>query len=154
MAGGQQVIFNGYRFVAKPLSLYRCILGDFFPYWQASKPRFVLVVTREGPPAQKQTINWYVKFANNDVTGEQENIPPLQTAESVTLKLEGKLLGFTGDTVLILSTDLTSHSPSRYKTLYTFHTTPKVWLFLAFVAGLLAGAFAAVFQWLFCSLSF
>ncbi len=149
MAGGQPVLLKGYRFIARPQSRCRRLVKDFWPYWQASKPRFILTITREGSPAQQQPVNWFVRFATGDFVGGQVSIPPLQTKERVTISVGGKLLGFTGDTLLVLPVDLISSKPLRYETLYTFHTTPRAWVFLAIVAGLLAGLFAALFKWLF-----
>ncbi|GAI46607.1 unnamed protein product, partial [marine sediment metagenome] len=102
-----------------------------------------------GPLVQSQTMNWGIRFETGDVTGGQETIPPLGTGESVTFKVGGKLLGFTGDTLLILPTNLTSRRFGRYNTVYSFHTTPKVWISLAAAAGFLAGAFASLCQYLF-----
>lgn len=149
MAGGVPVDLHGYQFIAKPLSKWRRFSGDFLPYWQASMPKFVLEVVRVGPPSQNQTITWFVRFANGQATNGQENIPPMQTGESVSLKVGGKLLGYTGDTLLILPVDLSSLSAEPYHTVYAFHTMPKVWISLAVVAGLLAGIFASLFQILF-----
>ena len=148
MAGGEPVRLLGYRFVAKPLSQWRRLSGDFLPYWQASKPRFILTVIREGDPSQEQVINWFVMFDNSTVTGHQV-IPPLKTGDKASFIIGGNLLGYTGDTLLVLPPNLTSTSPSKFETLYTFHVTPKVWIFLSIAAGLFAGLFAGLIQWLF-----
>lgn len=150
MAGGQAVALYGYQFTARPLSWWRRFTHDFVPYWQASRPKFVLTVTNlQGAPTRGKTIKWYIKFATGTFTGEQELVPALETNESVNLEVGGKLLGFTGDTLLILPTVLDADAPARYETVYAFHTTSKSWVFLAIVAGILAGAFSTLGHWLF-----
>ena len=149
MAGGELVDLEGYQLAAKPLSRWRRFTRDFWPYWQAQKPRFLLEVTRIGSPAQSATITWFIRFVNDQVTGEQVVVPPLQTGDSISLNVGGKFLGYTGDTLLVIPTNLSSSSPEPYRTLYAFHTTPKVWISLAIVAGLLAGLFASLLQYLF-----
>ena len=149
MAGGKPVDLDGYQIIAKPLSRWRRLTRDFLPYWQAQKPRFLLQITRLGPPSQNQTITWFVRFANGQVTYGQETIPPLQTHNSTTLKVGGKFLGYTGDTLLTVHTDVSSTKAVPYHTLYAFHTTPKVWICLAVLAGLFAGLFASLFECLF-----
>lgn len=148
MAGGQPVYIKGYQFTARPLSRWRRVTLDFLPYWQASKPKFVLTVTKLEPSAQSQTIKWFVRFATGiDVTWGQEDISSLQIGKPVDFIIGGKFLGFTGDTLIILPTDLVSE-PSHYETVYAFHTTQKSWLTLTFVAAFLAGIFAALGYWL------
>ena len=149
MAGGKPVDLDGYQLIVKPLSRWRRFTRDFWPYWQAQKPRFLLEVTRIGPPAQSVTITWFVRFANGQVTPGQVVVPPLQTGGRISLKAGGKFLGYTGDTLLVVPTNFSSASPEPYHTLYSFHTTPKVWISLAIVAGLLAGLFASLLQYLF-----
>jgi hypothetical protein len=148
MAGGQPLDWDGYRFTVKPLSQGRRIVRDFWPYWQSSRPKFVLTIARLTSPAQEQTINWFIRFATGDVTGGQVIIPPLKTGETIDFIVGGKLLGFTGDTLVALPANLTSLKLDPYNTLYSFHTTPKSWLALAFVAAFLAGIFAALGHWL------
>ena len=148
MAGGQPVVAIGYRFTARPLSRWRRLTRDFLPYWQGSKPRFVLTVTRLELPSQSQDVRWFVRFATGDITGGQVVVRPLQTSESDNLEVGGKFLGFTGDTLVILPTDLVAPNPTQYHTVYAFHTTNKTWIFLTFVVALLAGAFSTLGQWL------
>jgi len=149
MAGGKPVDLDGYQLIVKPLSRWRRFTRDFWPYWQAQKPRFLLEVTRIGPPAQSVTITWFVRFANAQVTSGQVILPPLQTSGKISLEIGGKFLGYTGDTLITVPTNLSSASSEPYHALYTFHTTPRVWIFLAIVAGLLAGLFASLLQYLF-----
>lgn len=153
MAGGQAVELYGYRFTAKPQSRWRRFTFDFLPYWQSSKPRFILNVTNiKGSPTQEnKEIRWFIKFATGDTTDGVANIPPLQEDSSATLIVGDKLLGFTGDTLLILPVELLDGKPREYETVYAFHTTHKSWVFLAVVAGILAGAFSVLGQWLFGS---
>ena len=149
MAGGEPVALDGYQLIVKPLSRWRRFTRDFWPYWQAQKPRFLLEVTRIGPPAQSATITWFLRCPNGQVTSGHVVVPPLQIGDSIGFEVGGKFLGYTGDTLLIVPTNLSSTSPDPYRTLYTFHTTPKVWISLAIVAGLLAGLFASLLQYLF-----
>ena len=149
MAGGKSVDLDGYQLIVKPLSRWRRFTRDFWPYWQAQKPKFLLEVTRTGPPAQSVTITWFVRFANGQVAPGQVILPPLQTSDKISLEIGGKFLGYTGDTLLVVPKDLSSSSPEPYHTLYTFNTTPKVWISLVIVAGLLAGLFASLLQHLF-----
>jgi len=148
MAGGQPVEITGYRFTARPLSRWRRFSLDFLPYWNGSKPRFVLTVTRIGPAAESLQLRWFVRFATGDVTGEQLDVPPLLTGENTRFIIGDKFLGFTGDTLIILPSNLIG-PPAPYKTLYAFHTTPKTWFALAASAGFLAGLFGALVHWLF-----
>jgi hypothetical protein len=149
MAGGEPVTLFGYRFMAKPLSRWRRLSGDFLPHWQASKPRFILTVTREGDHSKEQAYNWFVLYHNNATLEGHEVIPSMKTGDKASFIIGGNLLGYTGDTLLILPPNLTANSPSQFKTLYTFHVTPKVWVFLSIAAGFLAGLLAGLFQWLF-----
>lgn len=149
MAGGKPVDLDGYRFIVKPLSRWRRLTRDFWPYWQAGKPKFLMEVMRIGPPAQQATITWFIRFTNAQVAPGQAIIPPLQESEKTTLEIGGRFLGYTGDTLLVVPTSLSSTSSEPYHTLYTFHTTPKVWVALAIVAGLLAGLLGSLLQYLF-----
>ena len=117
------------------------------PIGKGAPPRFVLNVTNlGGAPRERKTINWFVKFSSGDFTGGVVSIPPLQKDGSVDLEIGGKLLGFTGDTLLALPVELPSPNLVRYETVYAFHTRPKTWFFLVVVAGILAGIFAALVQ--------
>ena len=60
-----------------------------------------------------------------------------------------EIIGYTGDTLITVPTKLYSSDPYPYHALYTFNTTPKVWISLVVVAGLLAGLFASFLQYLF-----
>jgi len=148
MAGGQPVDVNGYRFTARPLSRWRRFTGDFLPYWQGSRPRFILTVTRLGSPVPSQTISWHVRFAGVAVTSGQVVVPPLQTGDSANLEVGGKFLGVTGDILLTLPTNLASPQANLFHTVYAFHTTPKTWIFLTVIIALLTGAVAVFGQWL------
>lgn len=149
MAGGQPVDIMGYRFRARPLSRWRRFTLDFIPYWQGSKPRFVLTVTRKESTAETQPLLWYVRFATGDKTWGQLAVPPLMTGETAKFIIGDKFLGFTGDTLITLPKDLVRSDPNHYETVYAFHTTPKTWLVLAASAGFLAGLFGALAHWLF-----
>jgi len=146
MAGGKSVDLDGYTLLVKPLALWRRFTKDFWPYWQAQRPRFLLEVTRTGAPAGNATLTWFIRFSNAQVAGTQVTIPALQTGESIGLVIGDRLLGYTGDTLLVVPTSLSSTSADPYHTLYSFHTTPKVWIPLAITAGLLAGLFASLIQ--------
>ena len=150
MAGGQRVSLYGYEFTARPLSRWRRLTGDFLPYWQASRPKFVLTATNlQGRPTHDKSISWFVRFAQGDSAGGNAVIPSLRAGETVNLVLGPVFLGFTGDTLRVLPTVLSSTGPAKYETVYAFHTTHKTWVFLAVSAGVLAGGFAILGQWLF-----
>jgi len=149
MAGGKPVDLDGYRLTVRPLSQWRRFTRDFWPYWQAQQPRFLLEVTRTGLPTQSATITWHIRFANGQVAPAQLVLPPLQTGEKISLKIGGRFLGYTGDTLLTVPENLSSSDSTYYHTLYTFNTTPKAWISLVVVAGLLAGLFASLLQYLF-----
>lgn len=142
MAGGQATELAGYSFHAKPKSLWRRIIFDFWPYFQAAKPDFILRVQRTGEASEQKRIKCYFKFATGDSTGKELTIPPLQTGETADLLISNVVLEFTADTLLVLPRDLVSRLPAAYETIYTFHTTPKVWLTLTLIAAVIAGAFA------------
>ncbi len=147
MAGGEPVELFGYRFIAKPMSRLHRIPGDFFPYWQALKPTFILNVTKIEQAAQGKYVDWLVIFSNGHTTGGKVNIPALSMGEhSNPFVIGDKFLGYTGDT--ILAVPFNSDGKIQYRTLYAFHTTPKAWLALTLIAGLIAGLFASLFQWI------
>ncbi len=148
MAGGEPVKIMGYEFTARPLSRWRCLTLDFFPYWQASRPGFVLTVKRLESASQSQRFRWFVRFANSDVTGEEETICPLATGETASFIIGKKFLAFTGDSLITLPADLVSPPPNAYEAVYAFHTTPKTWFALVAAAAFLAGLFAALCHWL------
>jgi len=148
MAGGTPEEIKGYRFMAKPLPLWRRLTFDFWPYWQASAPKFILTVTKLDSTAQSRTIKWFVRFSKGDYMGGQLDVSSLQVGKPVGFVIDGIFLGYTGDTVLVVPTDLTSLKPIYYRTVYSFHTTPKSWLALTFAAASLAGIFAALGHWL------
>lgn len=149
MAGGKPLDFHGYRLIVKPLSRWRRFTRDFWPYWQAQEPQFLLEVTRTGLPAQTATLTWHIRFANGQIAPAQVTLPPLQTNESITLRIGDRFLGYTGDTLLTIPVKLNSSDSRDYHALYTFNTVPKVWISLVIVAGLLAGLFASLLQYLF-----
>ena len=148
MASGQSVELEGYRFTAKPVSKFRRLTGDFWPYFQASRPSFVLSIERLDSSSKEHEARWYIKFANGDTTGSKFTIPTLQEGEKINFKIDKVFLGFTGDTLVYLPSDLISPRPLMYHTVYTFHTTPKSWLALAVSVAILAGIFTALVQWL------
>jgi hypothetical protein len=150
MAGGQSVEIFGYRFAAKPRSILRWLSLDFLPYWQTSRPEFLLTVTRTGPPSQQATLSWFIKFPGGHQTGHQETVPALQTGETHTLRVGHRLLGFTGDTLLVIPTsDLACSSAAQYHALYAFHTTPKTWIFLTLAVAVLSAGLSTLGHWLF-----
>jgi hypothetical protein len=148
MAGGTPEEIMGYRFTAKPLPRWRRLIRDSWPYWQASAPKFILTVTKLDSSAQKQTIKWFVKFENKDFIKGKLDVSSLRLGKPVDFVIEGIFLGYTGDTLLVLPPDLTSPKPTKYRTVYAFHTTQKSWLGLTLVAAALAGIFAALGYWL------
>ena len=151
MAGGQPIERMGYLFTARPLSRWRRLTHDFLPYWQGSSPRFVLTVKRQESAGQGQQLNlhWFVRFATHDATEGEIVVPPLEPGKTREFTIGDKFLGFTGDTLIVLPTDLSSSSPDLYHTVYAFHTTPKTWLALVAAATFLGGLFAAFGHWLF-----
>lgn len=149
MAGGKPTDLDGYRLIVKPLSRWRRFTRGFWPYWQAQEPKFLLEVTRTGLPAQSATLTWHIRFANGIVAPTQVILKPLQTGETTTLEIGGRFLGYTGDTLLTVPEKLSSSDLEHFHTLYTFNTTPKVWISLVIVAGLLAGLFASLLQHVF-----
>ena len=149
MAGGKPVDLDGYRLVVKPLSRWRRFARDFWPYWQAQQPKFLLEVTRTGPPALSVTITWFIRFANGEVAPTQVELPPLQSGDRISLEIGGRFLGCTGDTLVTVPEKVSSSAAQPYHTLYAFNTTPKVWISLVIMGGLLAGLFASLLQHLF-----
>jgi len=149
MAGGKPVYLGGYRLIVKPLARWRRFTRDFWPYWQAQQPKFLLQVTRTEKPAQSANLTWHIRFGNGEIAATELTLPPLHTNESITLQIGGRFLGYTGDTLITVPTKLYSSDPYPYHALYTFNTTPKVWISLVVVAGLLAGLFASFLQYLF-----
>ncbi|MGA2159719.1 MAG: hypothetical protein ABSG90_10930 [Dehalococcoidia bacterium] len=97
MAGGEPVELFGYRFVAKPLSRLRRVTRDFCPYWQATKPKFILYVTRLGSVAPSRDIVWFIKFSGGDIVKDKVSIPAMGTGEHInSLVIGDKFLGYTG----------------------------------------------------------
>ena len=148
MASGQSVELEGYRFTVKPASRFRRLTGDFWPYFQASRPSFVLSIERLDSSSKEQEARWSIRFSNDDNIGGKFTIPNLQEGEKIDFKIGKVFLGFTGDTLVCLPSDLISPMAPNYYTVYTFHTTPKSWLALAVSAAILAGIFAALGHWL------
>ena len=142
MAGGQSVELSGYLFTARPKSRWRRLTFDFWPYYQASLPSFVIAVKRVGAPVEEKKIKCYIRFAPGDSTGKELTIPSLEPGETVDMVIGDIILEFIGDTLLVLPRDLVSRLPAAYETIYTFHTTPKVWLTLTLMAAVIAGIFA------------
>jgi len=149
MAGGEPITVRGHTFTAKPASRWRRLLKNYLPYWQASNPKFIITITKEDEPStQKRTVYLFTLFSEENYKKEEIQIPSLEVGKSVDIKTEGMFLGYTGDTSLAVPIDLAETYPLNYQTIYSFHTTPKTWIFLALVAGLLAGAFAFLGNWL------
>jgi hypothetical protein len=151
MAGGNPIEINEYEFTAKPYSKWRRFVHDYWPYWQASRPRFLLTVKRLGAPSQQQMVTWFIKFPNSDYTYGQVSVPPLETGMKVNFQVgNDKFLGFTGDNLLVISStgNLSTTVLTDYQTIYSFNVTPKVWIVLAIIAGFLAGIFTTLGQWL------
>lgn len=152
MAGGQSVPFFDYEFRAKPKALWRHIpwFGDFLPYWQGSRHRFLLTIKRKGPPSEQQPLNWWILFQNRHETPSQVTIPPLQTGQTTTLSLGRQFLAYTGDTLVVISSlEPTHKQPVKgYHTLYCFHSTPKTWLFLTITVAIGTALLASLGNWL------
>lgn len=157
MAGGQEVEVFSYKFTARPKSRLRRIFRDFLPYWQSSKSYFEVTVTKIGnPPPMKPPrpdvelrVLWWIVFQGGHHTGHFIDIPPLEQGQSITLTVGGRLLGFTGDTLLVIPSQVPeAQKPDPYHTLYCFHSTPKIWIFLTALVGILSAGLATLGNWL------
>lgn len=155
MAGGEPVRLGDYEFTARPQSRWRRYTADICPYFQGDKPKFEITVKRLGPPAESLKVLWRMTFVTEVATDGELDIPALGTSESYTFReIGGKFLGYTGDTLLILPMDIGSPVDKQFKsgffrTLYAFHTTPRVWLSLTLIAGVVMGVVAGLIQFLF-----
>ncbi len=156
MAGGQEVIIGGYKFKMRPASSWREITGDYWPYWQAEKTYFELNVVRVGNNVRERDLQLYFVLPNGNFVPRMVKIPSLNNGDKCKLKLGNFFPGLTGDTLIILDTKLNvleaNALPGSYETLYVIHVTPKAWVSLAVIAGVLAGVIGAVLQLLIKSL--
>ena len=104
MAGGVQVLIQGYQFTAKPRSWLRRFIKDFLPYWQASRPRFILTATNVSEaPTKERTINCIIKFGTGAQTNIKVVLPPLEKDKSMSFEVSGFILGYTGDVLITIS---------------------------------------------------
>ncbi|MFC1950166.1 hypothetical protein ACFLWD_00685 [Chloroflexota bacterium] len=150
MAGSQEVKVLGYQLKAQPKARCRRIIGDFWPYWQASKPSFEVIVNREGEDTDEREVQLFIVFPNGDTVDFKYLINRLKKGGKDKIVIPSTFLGFTGDTTLIINSSLRvtekGIKPHKYLTLYSFHVTPKAWVSLAIMAGLIAGVFTTIWQ--------
>ena len=145
---------GGYSIEARPSG--RCRRKwDIWPYFQGSFTSFDVTVTRvANKNAEKQNMKWHLRFATGQsITGGEVELPPLKHGEKHTIYgvAQDNILGFSGDNILTIPAEsLLSINDKLYETLYSFHVTPRVWLFLtlgaAAIAGLAAAGFSALFE--------
>ena len=144
---------GGYSIEARPSCWCRrkC---DIWPYFQGGWTGFDINVTRiADQAAASQKMRWHLRFATGQsITDGEVEIPPLRKGEKHTIRevANDRVLGFTGDNVLTIPSEaLDSTNEKKYETVYSFHVTPRVWVFLTVCTGFLAGVVAAFFGTLF-----
>lgn len=150
MAGGQEVTIKEYRFKIRPASRWRKITADYWPYWQASKISFELHVVGEERNMFERDLQLYFVLPGGSLVQRIVKVPSINKGDKYKLALENFFSALTGDTSIILDVDLRvreeGSSPAIYETLYVFHVTPKAWVSLAVIAGILAGVIGAILQ--------
>lgn len=115
MPGWQDISWGGFKIYAKPISWWRKRWLQLLPYRYGSKPTFKLVFERLSNTTPNQQIEWFIKFSNGDTTGHVINIPQMNPGQIYESDAGGRLLGYTGDTVLGVYTN-----KPVYHTLYSF----------------------------------
>ena len=151
MAGGQAVTIDGYHLRLFPKSWWRQMSGDFWPYWQASKVSFRLHVTRKGEGVDEREISLFYVMPDGSSVNKTLRIPSLQKGKECDLPIKAVFIALTGDIFMVVDYELrfiTTGFPGNYETLYVIHTTHKAWISLVVIAGVLAGLFGALFQYL------
>ena len=91
-------------------------------------------------------------FSDTSSVRKSIQIPPLKKGGKGILTLGGNFLGSTGDTQILLNSNLNILSgnsfPGRFETIYSFHVTPKTRVSLAVLAGAVAGVLTIICQYL------
>lgn len=143
MPGWQAVSFDkpAVAIEAKPRSWWRKGLLQLAPYLYGSKPKFRLTVTARADLPQPEPLYWFLKFSNSDQTGHQLLLPVMQMNQSIIVDVGDRLLGFTGDTTLGVTT---CHNPESYHTLYSFRAMVVEDLVRDVFLGVLLGVLAFV----------
>jgi len=134
MAGGHKVTLNGYSLMTKPHSRFRRITGDPWPYSQGGHPSFDVHVSALEDHDVEQEFVWCLWFSNTDRAYTRATIPPLKEGETSQVTVGDRLLGFTGDVVLIVPSPLrnpdgtVNTSVQKYATLYCMHVVHRAWI--------------------------
>ncbi len=147
MAGKITADFDFLKVTGEPSLIHR-IFFDFLPFWQGSTQRFKLIIEAKNNFNYESSFLYHIEYTNGETSLEQKlTILPFKTKEKRAYYLVPITIICTGDAVLELTEKFETHT-SGYKPVYSFHVTSRSWLWLTMIAGLLAGIFAALVNFL------
>jgi hypothetical protein len=136
---------------AKPASWWHRFV-DIVPYWQGGKPVFVLSITALTDLDHPLNFVYGIEVPNRDRSYSSQEaslgVSGLKKGEKREFVIVGMPLVYTGDSFLVVAEFMNKKVIEPPETVYVFHTTNRSWLFLALIAGLLAGASAALINYL------
>jgi len=142
MAGARTVTVGLCEVTARPISKFRRLVRDWWPYTQAQKPRFEIIITPLEVCGGTQRFLYTLQYSNKDLHMPDE-IEASQLSPGIHRKyrLNPMPLIVTGDTYLVVADrdELRNNAP-YYQTIYAFNTTSKTTLFIALTSFFIATA--------------
>jgi hypothetical protein len=147
MAGNITADVEFFKITGEP-SWIRRIFFDFLPFWQGSTPQFRLIIEATTEVEHESKFLYHIEYTNGEASPKKQlTISPIKARAKRVIQLEPIPVISTGDAILEI-TEVLETRMSGYKPVYSFHITSRSWLWLTLIAGLLAGIFSAIVNYL------
>ena len=140
MAGSRTVQVGFCEVTARPISKLRRFVHDWWPYAQAQKPGFEMIVTPLVGCGNDQRFLYTLQYSNeNRHLPDEIKASLLLPGKRRQYRLHSMPLIVTGDTYLVVADyyELRNNAP-YYQTIYAFNTTSKTTLLIASLSLLVA----------------
>ncbi len=153
MVGERPSIIGLFQVTAKPASKLRRILYDIIPYWQGSQPEFTFYFEALIDIEHKCRYLCDIQYSTGKIpklAPWEFSLPEMKRGGKWETTVGKMHLINTGDTFLRVAevTGTKTNPELEYKSVFLFHVTSRSWLFLALVAGILAGVLSILGSWL------
>ena len=147
----QIVNYGYYEIITKPASLWRRILFDILPYWQGTTTNFKmeLKALRDIPPKHYFVITQQISnphVGNRIKLTDRIYMENVKEGNIINIDFCTKHLFDTGNMFLMIHSYDISMEDNPEATIYSFHVTHRSWLFLAILAGVIAGLSSFLFN--------
>ena len=146
----QVVNYGYYEITTRPIGFWRNVLWDVLPYWQGTKAKFKTELKPNRDIPDKHHFLIIQQFSNlqadnmNKLTTKY--LEGVKEGDIIPIVYETENLFDTGTMFLVINSYEIEMKAGGKVNIYSFHVTHRSWLYLAIIAGLIAGLSSFLFN--------